>query len=447
MRLTASRAVIVAAVFAGVVTAASPTPHPGYRHLAQKAYVPASWTKSSYENAWKRWPGVKSKPEDYARAFREHYGLPKAPFDNRGLPLGMKETAPFLGRTLTVDCMLCHGGSILGTSYIGLGNSTLDMQALFEDLTAGDGLPLRMPFTFTQVRGTTEAGAMAVYLLGRRHPDLTMRLQPIDLGLNDDLCEDPPAWWLLKKKTTMYWTGGADQRSVRSIMQFMMSPLTSAKAFTDAEPEFAEIRDYLLTLEPPKYPLPIDGEKAAAGKALFAAHCARCHGTYGPDGKYPNKVIAIDEIGTDRRRYDGIEDRFGLYYDTTWFAKERPGWLHDGYAARASAGYQAPPLDGIWATAPYFHNGSAPTVYDVLNSTGRPKRFTRSFRTNLADFDPVKLGWRVREVEPPDPRQPAIDRRRVYDTSQPGRGNQGHSFGDSLTDSERLAIIEYMKTL
>ena len=73
-------------------------------------------------------------------------------------------------------------------------------------------------------------------------------------------------------------------------------------------------------------------------------------------------MIPLEEIGTDRRRFDGLEERFGLYYDQTWFAREKSGWLADGYQAIATDGYQAPPLEGIWATAPYFHNGSAPTV-------------------------------------------------------------------------------------
>jgi ABC-type glutathione transport system ATPase component len=44
---------------------------------------------------------------------------------------------------------------------------------------------------------------------------------------------------------------------------------------------------------------------------LFGANCARCHGTYGEKWTYPNKIVPIDEIGTDRRRYDGISKKFG----------------------------------------------------------------------------------------------------------------------------------------
>src|SRR5262249_18011247 len=123
-------------------------------------------------------------------------------------------------------------------------------------------------------------------------------------------------------------------------------------------------------------------------------------------------------------------------------------WFTWGYEVRATKGYQAPPLDGIWATAPYFHNGSAPTVYHVLNSKARPEIFTRSFKTDAEDYDAQKLGWQYSEVTPyPDKKANGDELRKIYDTKQPGRGNGGHTFGDKLTDEERMAVIEYLKTL
>ncbi len=213
---------------------------------------------------------------------------------------------------------------------------------------------------------------MAVYLLGFREPDLSLRLGWVNLDLHDDLCEDVPAWWLLKKKKTMYYTGGADARSVRSLMQFMMSPLNPPSVFHKAEADFADIRAYLLRLQPPKYPLPIDKDIAEQGAVLFKDNCARCHGTYGEKWTYPNKIVPLKDIGTDRRRYDGITAKFGTYYNKSWFAQGKSTPTPDGLAALASEGYQAPPLDGIWATAPYLHNGSVPTVYNVLNSKTGP---------------------------------------------------------------------------
>jgi hypothetical protein len=113
-----------------------------------------------------------------------------------------------------------------------------------------------------------------------------------------------------------------------------------------------------------------------------------------------------------------------------------------------SIGYLAPPLDGVWATAPYFHNGSVPTIYNVLNSKTRPTMFTRSFKTDLDAYDAVKVGWKVQILDRgPDPALPAFERRKVYDTTRQGRGNGGHTFGDDLTEEERRAVMEYLKTL
>jgi hypothetical protein len=362
--------------------------------------------------------------------------------------LGVRLAQGLFGKALANDCMLCHGGSILGQSYVGLGNASLDYQALFEDLAAADGRPPKTPFVFSNVRGTTEAGGMSVYLLSIREPDLRLRAEPLDFGLRDDLCEDTPAWWLLRKKKTMYHTGAGDVRSVRTLMQFMLSPLNPPSAFEREEATFADIQTYLRTVEPPKYPFPIDRDLAGAGEQLFAKNCAKCHGTYGKDWTYPNKIIPLHEIGTDPARFHGLSEKFGRYYNASWFAREKEGWFADDYAGKFQPGYQAPPLDGVWATAPYFHNGAAPTVYHVLNSKARPRVFTRSYRTDRDAYDPVRLGWKIQELERgPDPGLPPFEQRKVYDTTKPGRGNGGHTFGDKLTDEERKAVIEYLKTL
>jgi hypothetical protein len=414
----------------------------GEKALLETSFLPPAWRTNAYETVWQRW-GLQEKPANFDQAFRERYGLHPAPYPNDGLPMGLRRSTFLFVKGVSIDCMLCHGGSILGKSIVGLGNSSLEIQALFEELTGADGRPAKTPFVFGNVRGTSEAGGMAVYLLGYRNPDLSLRPARVDLGLHDDLCEDTPAWWLLKKKRTMYHTGGADARSVRSKMQFMMTPVTTRSEFDRHEAAFRDIDAYLRSIEAPKYPFEIDRDRAARGERLFVRDCAKCHGTYGDKPTYPNKIVPIDEIGTDRKRYDGIAAAFGELYDRSWFAKE----TDDGYRSIATKGYQAPPLDGVWATAPYFHNGSSPTVHHVLNSRARPAIFTRSYRTDEADFDKRLLGWRHQALEKPPAHASAIEQRKVYDTSRPGRGNGGHTYGDHLTDDERSAVIEYLKTL
>lgn len=434
--------------FQSALSAAEPTPaERGKRALESTATIKAFWPKASYENAWKVW-GLKEKPVDHAARFRERYGLHEAPFENDGYPMGIRKADLLIGQGLGIDCMTCHGGSIMGKSMIGLGNSSLDFQALFEEMAAAAKSPGKVPFAFTNVRGTTEAGPFAVYLLGYRTDDLLLTPIYRDLGLHDDTCEDTPAWWLLKKKKTMYHIGASDARSVRSLMQFMMHPLTTAAEFKKSEPMFGDIQRYLLNLTPPKYPFAIDAAKAEAGRKVFETNCAKCHGTYGEQWTYPNKVVALEEIGTDRKKHESLEPKFAAAYNASWFAKEPNGsWFFPGYRMNETAGYQAPPLDGIWATAPYFHNGSVPTLDGVLNSKTRPKIFTRSYRTNEADYDKAKVGWKIEEVPAPKASLEAIERRKVYDTNKPGRGNAGHTYGNKLTDEERAAVVEYLKTL
>lgn len=425
----------------------------GKKALEGRAFTPPSMTRQAYDRVWKQW-GLKEKPPaaEYDRLFRERYGFHPAPYPNDGMPMGLRQASlPFgLGTGISMDCLICHGGSINGQSYVGLGNTALEIQAFFEEMARADGRKGQLPFHFGNMRGTSEAGAMAVFLIGYREPDLTVRLKYKDYDLQDDLCEDVPAWWLLKKKKSMYYTGATDARSVRSIMQFMMSPLNGPDTFAREEATFRDIRAHILSLQPPKYPLPIDRELAHKGETLFNDQCAKCHGTYGDQWTYPNRIVPIAEIGTDRRRYDGISKKFGEIYNKSWFAQERTGWLGDEYPVRETVGYQAPPLDGIWATAPYLHNGSVPTLYKLLNSKARPRVFTRSYRTDLDVYDSREVGWKVQTLsQSPNPTDftSEVEFRKIYDTTQKGRGNQGHIFGDKLTDEERWAVIEYLKGL
>jgi hypothetical protein len=421
----------------------------GKKILETRVFSSASWSLKAYEDAWRQWGPDPEKPANYAEAFRQRYGLHPAPYDNGPYPMGIRVgTNVFGGQGLASDCLLCHGGSILGKSYIGLGNNTLDIQALFEEMARASGKSGKLPFTFSHVRGTSEAAGFAVFLLNYRNPDLTMRLVPEKIELHDNLCEDVPAWWLLKKKQTMYFTGTTPAKSVRSIMQFMLASTWGPEVFDREEAAFRDIQAYLLTLEAPRYPFPVDKKLAKQGEQVFRANCSSCHGTYGKNWSYPNKIIPLERIGTDRTRFEGIDPHWGHFYNRSWFAKEKNGWFSDGAPVTEPKGYQAPPLDGIWATAPYLHNGSVPTLYHLLNSKTRPAVFTRSYRTDANSYDRERVGWKVQVLDrEASPELPALERRKIYDTRETGRGNGGHTFGDDLSEGERRAVIEYLKTL
>ncbi len=431
----------------------APAAEPGGRTAAERGrdavlrrpMNPPTWSADAYENAWKQWQ-VAEKPADYARAFRRRYGLQPAPFDNHGLPLGLMESKGLLGAGIVNNCLLCHAGSVAGQTYIGLGNASLDLQGLFEELTPVGGVKPDLPFQFSHVRGTIDPASPVAFLMQLRDADLNLQ-KPIDLDLFKDVCSRPPAWWLIKRKRTRDWTGGLDALSARVDMANLLHPLNSADTIKKQEPAFADILAFVHDTEAPRYPLAVDAKLAARGRDIFDNHCARCHGTYGPGGKYPNKIVPLDTIGTDPVLAEAISERNLAHYNRSWFARQ-PGPDGKPYRFTEHRGYQAPPLDGVWATGPYFHNGSVPTVYHVLNSQARPKVYTRSFGTEKEDYDPVKLGWKFKELDgSPDARLPAIERRKVYDTTLRGRGNGGHTFGDKLTEDERAAVIEYLKTL
>jgi mono/diheme cytochrome c family protein len=341
-----------------------------------------------------------------------------------------------------VDCMACHGGSIGAKSYVGLGNSQVDYELLFTDLFRADGrrVPL-LPFTIGSARGTTNAGMMAIVLLSVRNPDLSKRRFPLPMGANVPELDAPP-WWNLKYKRMMYYDGRTPAASVRANMQFLLGEKT-LEQFKHLEPVFRDIQAYLLSLEPPRYPFAIDATKAERGKAVFEKTCVRCHGTYGPDSSYPGKIVPLDVIGTDPERLLGISDRVVSHYNSTWFAEIHP-------VEPKRVGYQAPPLNGIWATAPYLHNGSIPTLRCLLESSSRPPRFTRPSSTEFEDYDSKHVGWKYQEVsdvELSSKKRSAHAAHFIYDTSHFGLSNRGHTFGDKLAEKERMDLIEYLKTL
>jgi hypothetical protein len=225
------------------------------------------------------------------------------------------------------------------------------------------------------------------------------------------------------------------------MMSASMLCTDSVEEATRIDGWFGDVRAYLSSLRPPEYPDRIDAALAAEGRDVFEAHCSECHGTYGEKESYPNLIIPVEEVGTDP-----------LLWRTT--AREdvpMVGWFNRSFYGKTARlvpgpGYVAPPLDGLWATAPYLHNGSVPTVEALLDSRKRPKFWRRP--ENWATFDATALGWKYRTLAHGKAEEADVaTRKRIYDTTLPGYSNQGHTFGDDLSDAERGAVLEYLKTL
>jgi hypothetical protein len=450
-------AVLLVVGFGALVMAGPPDPasvERGRQALLERGFVRTGWKDDTFRKVGKLWgEGAPDPDKDYAAylaAFNRRYGLHPAPYPNPGpfpgeeLPMGLRRGVTRDGKLVgvTVDCMICHGGSIGGKSYVGLGNTQLDFKRLVDEMTRAEGGPRPITtFVVNTARGTVNAGMMGIVLLSMRNPDLSLRKFPLPLGASVPE-EDIPPWWYLGVKKTKYREGRTPADSHRANMQFLLGE-KSLDELRELEPAFRDIQAYLFSLKPPEYPFPIDRAKAEKGRAVFAKTCAKCHGTYGPDGncKYPNKVVALDVVGTDPSRARGITEKSVAHFNATWF-----GALHPADEDPEVIGYQAPPLLGVWATAPYLHNGSVPSLYSLLNSPTRPARFKRPPSTEFEHYDQAHVGWKFETLDSPQSLSPE-ERPYLYDTSRWGLGNGGHTFGDKLSEGERMEVIEYLKTL
>lgn len=406
---------------------------------------PLTSTFGAWRSLWKKW-GLAEEPEDFLDQTRERYGLHESTRDGHTLPMGLKRMSTPFGPTLGHNCLLCHAGRIAGQTIIGLGNASLDLQSLIEELSSREPISIHMPFRIANGRGIIEASAGTIYLMQYRDSELNMRA-PRKLTIDDELCHDLPAWWNVRTKKTMFHTGATDVRSTRSNVSFFLAPLNSGEFVRAQEPVIADIFAFIRTLEPPKYPFPIDRTLAGKGEAVFVETCSECHGTYGKNRHYPNVIIPVKDVGTDPTlaTFDGSGDL--PYYLASWIYREK-GPDGEPLHLLNYGGYQAPPLDGVWATAPYFHNGSVPTIAGVLDSRSRPAIYTRSFSCEKDAYDSARVGWKTTPVTPEAvSKLSGHELRRVTDTRRRGRGNQGHTFGDALTLAQRTAVLEFLKTL
>lgn len=250
------------------------------------------------------------------------------------------------------------------------------------------------------------------------------------------------------------------------------------------------MEESLRKLESPVWPEeilpPIDRALASRGKALYEAQCQSCHALIDradPHRRVTAMVTGVDVVGTDAQaaknlvsaraptgvlqgaintktgeRYGAEATLITLLVDVVGGAlaaqpaaaaaaivnakahgieeTKKQGDHREPTAADPTAAlvsYKARPLNGIWATAPYLHNGSVPTLYDLLlPPASRPKTFVLGRR----ELDPVKVGY-VSDGDVPF----------VVDTSVTGNGNGGHEYGVTLADADRWALVEYLKTL
>ena len=426
--------------------------HRGLAHLLNKAYLPADFDQEVFDDLWTTWEEplrsrAKQAPvEERRRMTMERYGLVPHPTDPSR---SMQYVVDGEGRW-TMNCLACHQGQVNGVAIPGLPNSNYALETLTEEVrlvkvqqrkafSHMDMGSLFLPLGTTN--GTTNAVIFGVALMRHRDPDLAIvqRSPRFDLVHHD---MDAPPWWHYARRKSLYADGFAPQGH-RMLMQFLLVKENGPEKFREWEDEFREIESWIKSLKPPPWPGSIDRDLAATGAHVFADHCGSCHGTPGPRGDYPDRIVAIEEVGTDPVRLESLTAKERGQLNASWFGHY--GDDAAGMADRESpAGYVAAPLDGIWASAPYFHNGSVPTLWHLLHPDKRPVVWRRT----PTGYDDDRVGLEVEELSemPPGRLLPSV-RRAHFDTQKPGKSAAGHDFPDQLTEDEKTAVLEYLKTL
>lgn len=210
-------------------------------------------------------------------------------------------------------------------------------------------------------------------------------------------------------------------------------PDRSTASLDDARATIA----FLGTYRAQPFPGPVDRAAASAGRRIYARTCAACHGSYSVATspvltRFPNW---IGDVGTDGLR--------AALFDRRLIDAVAASPYRRTISARRGGRYAAPPLAGLWASAPYLHNGSVSTLAALLDPPTRPRRFLSGGHALDLDAVGIRLtsgGRYPRDVRP-------WSRPAWFDTTKPGLGNGGHPFGAELSPVEKRQLIEYLKLL
>ncbi len=435
-----------------------------------------------------------------------------------GIALGQSKFERDGANLVNFNCFACHAGVVDGRVVAGLGNNNVmqripgangakgpnmfrlasalktdserkAMAAMMQDM--GGVSPVVPEITN---RGDNY-GPFAVWAFGAQLADpaktglLTSREKTEYVALIESSMSppvDPMPWWLMKYKVRDYWYGdGRPTDAAHFSLNFSGAHEGINENHASHVASTAKALAFARETQSPLFSESLDAALVQKGADLFHGRtkpadtssfktCSECHGAY---TKKPSN-LDFSKPGSWDVAYKGSEELKAVRTDGAYneiVQKYRPIAEHISklaayYEAKGTPelapiddplpgkGYVAPPLVGVWATAPYFHNGSVPTIEAVLNSKERPEIWKRNPSPHA--YDRKRLGLDHTAVSRADydasaaaataapyKSKTALDQMFIYDTKGFGRGNMGHIHGDSLSTEERAAIIEFLKSL
>jgi hypothetical protein len=437
-------------------------------------------------------------------------GAQSVPFSNAQRPsyrMGSTRAQTRLGEGLSYGCAGCHAGRLFGRSLLGLqnrlsranvgveqGRSAIQLAGpdlvadAFEASDAERAMLIELNDAMSFIagreplaRGLDTSLAQVALSLAKRAQDAYATRDPAAAASpRSDLLDDFPAdskpgnWWVLKYKnrwlldgsvvsgnpifTNILWNEigrGADLHVLSDWLEgngALLDDLTAA-VFAAQPPRISDF-----------FPAErIDLAGAKRGKALFDRHCARCHGEYQKAWEQPgaealpraaqlatlevryHERTPVVDVGTDPLRYLGMSSLEQL--------NELAISQQLGARVVPQLGYVPPPLVGIWARFPYFHNNAAPSLCAVLTrAEDRPPRYYAGEPLDPErDFDFACNGYPGGKATPSAWR---ADPEALYDTALPGLWNVGHDEGifladgvELLSEAEKRDLISFLQTL
>jgi hypothetical protein len=384
----------------------------------------------------------------------------------RGLPVGTsykEDRVPLVG----LNCATCHAGIVRDSPasppriILGMPSHQMDLQGFANFLTAAardprfnagtlleairkqnpdfgffEGLLYRFLVIKRTRDGILERAAQNAWFDTRppQGPGRVDTFNPYKRLFGFDMATDtsvgtadlPPLFnQRVRQGLWLHWDGNNDLVDERN-----KSTAIGAGATPDSLdlPSLDRIATWALDLAPPAFPAArIDAAKAARGRPVYEAACARCHAL---GGAAVGQVTPLADVGTDPERVGSFTAPLAQKMNTLGMG--RP-WKFSHF--RKTEGYANMPLDGVWLRAPYLHNGSVPTLRALLFPDERPSQFYRAY--TVYDWDAVGFVSSGPEAE-----RDGV----LFDTRLRGNGNAGHVYGETLPAAEREAIIEYLKT-
>lgn len=362
-----------------------------------------------------------------------------------------------------LGCVACHSGQAAGYFIVGLGNKNVDVYKIgshaFQVEKTWSALNKKKYKSDPVFRDLTDRSLEFIKVLANSSiSNQTQGLVPTALiqtwfykqaqlplpQLKRGAVKVPALWgYESKRKAGQFSDGFGDGSQPGWGIAVELTAGQTPENVMEFLDKIHHAEDSLHDFLPPKYPFKIDLVKADRGKILFQQTCQKCHGAYernvlGEPIFMQPKWIPHSIIKTDVDRSESVSEQLlDLVANNPLNSIIK--------SAYRGVGYFSPRLEGIWSRFPYLHNASIPTIWDLLQPVNkRPVSFSLKSAGERDKFDEKFLGLKIKRSGKTN--QNSNDRS-LYDTTKIGQTNVGHEFGLNYSMSEKLDIIEYLKTL